>query len=66
MTTKLAFIVPASDLYCLKSAVTELINKYQAKENLNGLNIAETQVLRKLIELEHHTNLDNYQTTFVK
>ena len=66
MTTKLAFIVPAGDLYCLKSAVTELINKYQAKESLNGLNIVETQVLRKLIELEHNTNLDNYQTTFVK
>lgn len=59
---QIAYIVPANQLYMMKFALAELINKYQAEDKLNKDDI---QNLKTLIQLENNTNLDNFQITYI-
>lgn len=59
---QIAYIVPENQLYMMKFALAELINKYQAEDKLNKDDI---QNLKILIQLENNTNLDNFQMTYI-
>jgi len=55
-----AYVVPATDLYRLKIALSGLISEYQHK-----MKPENTKMLKELILLEHDTNLDKYETLYL-
>lgn len=62
-TKEIAYIVPVDDVVRLKFAVSQFITRFQNRESLN---IIEIDILKELLQLEHDTNLDNYNTTYTR